>query len=107
MIADGLAAKVGTLRKEKKLTFERLSKKVGSSKSYIWELENRMVKRPSAEKLARIAQALGVTTEYLVDDAQTEPDDSVVKDAFFRKFQQLSADEQKKIIDIVDMWSRQ
>jgi hypothetical protein len=45
---------------------------LGSGKSYIWEIENKGVKRPSAEKLAAIAKALDVTTDYLIDDTQTE-----------------------------------
>jgi transcriptional regulator with XRE-family HTH domain len=48
------------------------AEKIGSGKSYIWEIENKGVKRPSAEKLAAIAKALDVTTDYLIDDTQTE-----------------------------------
>lgn len=101
-----LGAKVKNLRKLKGLTLEELGAEIGSGKSYIWELENRGVKRPSAEKLAAIAKALDTTTEYLVNNDMTEPSDEIRRVAFFRKFDRLSAEDQEKINGIVDMWSR-
>ncbi len=44
-----------------------LAEQTGSSKSYVWELENKNPPRPSAEKIDRIAKALGVTADYLMD----------------------------------------
>ena len=99
-----LGAKIKELRKAKGLTLEKLAEKIGSGKSYIWELENRGVKRPSAEKLTAIARALDTTTEYLVDNGMTEPTDEVKREAFFRKFQGLSQEDQRKIEDIIDAW---
>ena len=63
-----LGDKIRDLRKEKKLTLDKLAELTGSSKSYIWELENKNPPRPSAEKLSKIAEQLGVTIEYLLDD---------------------------------------
>lgn len=80
-MANVLGAKIKELRKEKALTLEQLAVKIGSGKSYIWEIENKVVKRPSAEKLAAIAKALDVTIDYLIDDTQTE--------VFYRKLGQL------------------
>ncbi len=76
-MANVLGAKIKELRKEKALTLEQLAEKIGSGKSYIWEIENKGVKRPSAEKLAAIAKALDVTTDYLIDDTQTEVSDDL------------------------------
>jgi len=47
------------LRKSKNLTLEQLAKKIGSCKSYIWELEN---KNPniSGSKLLSLAHVLNV-----------------------------------------------
>ena len=99
-----LGAKIKELRTAKCLTLEQLAEKIGSGKSYIWELENRGVKRPSAEKLAAIARALGTSTEYLIDNGMTEPTDEVRRETFFRKFQGLSPEDQRKIEDIIDAW---
>ena len=100
-----LGVKIKELRKAKGLTLEQLAEQIGSGKSYIWGLENRGVKRPSAEKLAAIARALDTTTGYLVDNGMTEPTDEVKREAFFRKFQGLSPEDQRKIEDIIDAWS--
>jgi transcriptional regulator with XRE-family HTH domain len=96
--------KVKTLRKQKKMTLEALANKIGSGKSYIWELENKGVTRPSAEKITQISLALGVTTEYLMDEAQESPEDSVIDQAYFRKYQKLTPDTKKKIQQMIDAW---
>ncbi len=92
-------------RTEKGFSLDKLAELTDSSKSYLWELENRDARKPSAEKLTKIAQALGVTTDYLFDNNATA-DDAVLKEAFFRKFNQLGEDEKKKVYEIVDLWSK-
>jgi transcriptional regulator with XRE-family HTH domain len=105
MVTTTLGDKIRVLRKEKGLTLEQLAEKTESSKGYIWELENRETKKPSAEKLQKIAEELGVTTEFLLDEGRANPDDAVMQQAFFRKFDKLDDDDQKKIMQIVDTWS--
>ncbi len=105
-MANLLGSKIKELRKAKGLTLEQLASMIGSGKSYIWELENRGVKRPSAEKLAAIARALDTTTDYLVDNDMTEPTDEVKREVFFRKFESLDEEDQRKIEEIIDAWSR-
>jgi len=51
-------------RKELGLTLDQLAAASDSSKSYVWELENKNPPRPSAEKLAAIAKALQVTVDW-------------------------------------------
>ena len=65
-----LGDKIRALRKEKKLSLERLAELTESSKSYIWELENKDDPKPSAEKIGKIASVLEVTTEFLLTDSQ-------------------------------------
>lgn len=105
MVNTTLGDKIRLLRKKKGLTLEHLAEKTESSKGYIWELENRETKRPSAEKLQKIAVALDVTTEFLLDEGKISPDDTVIKHVFFRKFDKLSDDDQKKIRQMIDTWS--
>ena len=100
-----LGRKVRDLRQEKGLTLDQLATATGSSKSYMWEIENKPMARPSAEKLARIAEVLGVTTDYLVNEARVEPTADDRDQAFFHRFQ--SADERVKnklraILDIIE-----
>ena len=84
-MTTSLGAKIKRHRKEKGYSLDKLAALTDSSKSYLWELENRDTRKPSGEKLTRIAQALEVTTDYLLDDSE-EPGDEVLKEAFFRKF---------------------
>ena len=105
-MANILGAKIKELRKQKSLTLEQLAEKTGSGKSYIWEIENKGVKRPSAEKLAAIAKALDVTTDYLIDNEQTEVSDDLKKEVFFRKLGQLDEGDQEKIMDMIDTWGK-
>ena len=90
-MASLLGEKIRTERKRLKLTLEELAEKSGSSKSYIWELENRPVVRPSAEKISKIAEVFGVPVEFLMDDAKQELTTSDADQVFFRRITQLDA----------------
>lgn len=85
--------KINGERQRLKLTLEELGEKIGSTKAYIWELENKKTARPSAEKLLKLADALEVSPDYLIDD-KAENDEDV---AFYRKFRKLS-EEDKEIL---------
>jgi len=104
-MTTSLGAKIKRHRQEKGYSLDKLAELTDSSKSYLWELENRDTRKPSAEKLTRIAHALSVTTDYLLDDS-AEPDDEVLKEAFFRRFNKLSPEDQKKINQMIDLWGR-
>lgn len=102
-------AKFGTrikeLRTEKKMTLDQLAKVTSSSKSYIWELENKNPPRPSAEKLSVIAKALGVTVDYLfgVDDqTKAEAEDM----AFFREYSGLPDETREQLRDMAKILSK-
>jgi transcriptional regulator with XRE-family HTH domain len=101
-----LASKIRALRKAKRFTLEELARRTDSSKSYIWELENRDPPRPSAEKVSKIADALGVTADYLMSKSQMAPGESVLDEAFFRDYQNLDETTKKKIRDLVDLWGK-
>ena len=70
-----LGDKIRTLRKQKKLSLDQLAELTESSKSYIWELENKDDPKPSAEKIGKIASVLDVTTEFLLTESATTPDE--------------------------------
>src|ERR1700720_4373379 len=90
---------------DKGFSLDKLAKLTDSSKSYLWELENRDTRRPSGEKLTRIADALSVTTDYLLDES-AEPNENVLREAFFRKFNKLDPNDQKKIEQMIDAWRK-
>ena len=100
-----LGTKINELRRERGLTLEQLAQVTESSKSYMWEIENKEVARPSAEKLEKIASALGVTPAFLIDATQTKPTENVEDDAFFRKYQGADPGVKaklKRILDVLD-----
>lgn len=100
-MAKSLGDKIRELRKEKGFTLDELAAKSESSKSYIWELENKNPPRPSGEKLALIAEALGVTPDYLLGlDKELE---SAEDKAFFRKYQKMDSDQKSQIRDMLDI----
>lgn len=101
-----LGDKLRQCRQEKGYSLDKLAEITGSSKSYLWELENRDERKPSAEKLTAVAAALGVTADYLLDEDVTEPDDEVLKNALFRKFRKLDPEDQKTIQETIDRWSK-
>jgi transcriptional regulator with XRE-family HTH domain len=104
-MASSLGGKIRHHRQEKGYSLDRLAELTNSSKSYIWELENRDTRKPSGEKLTKIAEALSVTTDYLLDDS-AEPSEEVIKEAFFRKLTKLDPEDRKKIEQLVDMWRK-
>jgi len=99
-----LGKKINQLRKENKWTLEKLAELTGSSKSYIWELENKSPPRPSAEKIDKIAKALGVTAEFLLDTSNRSPNEKVLDAAFFRDYQGLEPTTKEKIRELVKVW---
>lgn len=98
--------KIRDLRKDKGWTLEKLAEETGSSKSYIWELENKNPPRPSGEKIVRIASALGVTADYLLDSSKRAPTDEVIDAAFFREYQGLDEPTKERIRELVKVWGQ-
>ncbi|WP_306003586.1 helix-turn-helix transcriptional regulator [Brevundimonas sp. C43] len=98
-----LGIKINELRRQKGLTLEQLAQATDSSKSYMWEIENKEVARPSAEKLERIAAVLGVTAGFLIDASQTQPSQTDKDAAFFRKFEKADEEVKEKLKRILDV----
>jgi transcriptional regulator with XRE-family HTH domain len=99
-----LGDKINKLRKAKGYTLEKLGELTESSKSYIWELENKNPPRPSAEKIKSIATALGVTSEYLLDTTESVPVEEATDQAFYRKYRQMDQATKDRIRRMVDVW---
>jgi len=92
--------KIKERRLELKMTLEDLGSKISSTKAYAWELENKKTARPSAEKLLKLADALEVSPDYLINEDMNEQDDNATDDAFFRKFRKLS-NEEKNMLKLI------
>ena len=99
-----LGDKIRTLRKAKGYTLEKLAELSESSKSYIWELENKDDPKPSADKIGKIASVLEVTTEFLLSESTNSPGEEVIDEAFFRKYKSMPDDTKKRLRKILDAW---
>ena len=96
-MSEKFSGKLRDIRTGKKITLQQLASAVGSSKAYIWQLENKPNAKPSAELLLKIADCLGQSPEYFLDDSRTEPSEKQLEDTFFRKFKKLSAGDKRTI----------
>jgi len=104
-MATSLGEKLKKLRLELGYSLDELAKRTESSKSYLWELENRDTRKPSAEKLAKIAEVLSVTTEYLLDE-KADFDDDQMKEVFYRKFNRLEDGDKVRIREMIEAWGK-
>ena len=102
-----LGDKIKMYRKQRRMTLEQLAARTGSSKSYVWELENRDTPHPSAEKIFAIAAALGVTPEYLLENTMPDADEAVLDEAFYRKYKRMSPETKRRLRQIVDAWDEE
>lgn len=103
-MSTALGDKIRVLRKKKGYTLEKLAELTESSKSYIWELENKHPPRPSADKVARIAAVLGVTSDYLVDPTDKTDVAEAADQAFYRRYRKMDSVTKEKIRRMVDLW---
>lgn len=99
-----LGDKIRKLRKEKGLTLDALADLTDSSKSYIWELENKNPPRPSAEKLAKIAEKLDTTLEFLLDGGESVTEEDAADARFYRDYRKMDAATKTKIRQMVKLW---
>lgn len=96
-MSEKFGQKLREARTAKNLTLEELAEVIGSSKAYIWQLENKKNAKPSAELLLKIANYFGESPDFFLDDSRCNPSESQLEDAFFRRFQSLSLNDKQTI----------
>lgn len=106
-MTNHLGDKIRKHRKKQGLTLDKLATSAKLSKSYLWELENRESQSPSAEKLASIADALKVTTNYLLENDNRDPDEKHLDDAFFRGYKNLEGKDKEQLRKILDAFKKE
>lgn len=96
-----LGEKISKLKKLKKMSQVELAAQTGISRDAISKYERDEV-IPSVEYAKRIADAFGVSLDYLVSDDEQEEvlDNSILKRV--KEIQQLPVQEKDKIFSVVD-----
>ncbi len=89
-------SKLKQKRQELNLTLEELAKKVGVSAATIQRYESGEIKNLRNDKIKRLADALGVTPNYLMDWGE---EDSSINTIAAHALSDLTADEQKKVLE--------
>lgn len=100
-MSEKFGEKLRKVRTSRNKTLEELATAIGSSKAYVWQLENKKNAKPSAELLLKISNYLGASPDFFLDDGAEKPSSDQMEDAFFRKFKNLSEDDKKYIDRIV------
>ena len=96
-MASALGVRLRRLREAKKLTLQQVADAAGCTKAYIWELEMKDGQRPSAERIQKIAQVLGVTMEDVMGTPmQQAPEASPEDVAFFREYAGMTDEEKDR-----------
>jgi transcriptional regulator with XRE-family HTH domain len=86
---EGFAQRLRELRKNKNLSQTELGQLAGLHYTHIGRFE-RGTSRPSGDTLKRVADALGVTSDYLLDGAATEAAKARFEDReFLTPFQEV------------------
>lgn len=101
-MSETFGERLQRLRSEKKLTLEELAMKIESTKSYVWELENKPNIRPSADLVYKLSKALKTTVGVLLgeqDPYELSGEDQV----FFRNYQELGDTTKKRLSRIMDV----
>ena len=102
-MTTSLGAKLKHHRQEKGYSLDKLAELTESSKSYLWELENRESQKPSAEKLQAIADVLGQDVSFFLDDTIDTPQESNKDKEFFRSYSKLEPEAKEKLRQILDV----
>jgi transcriptional regulator with XRE-family HTH domain len=102
-----LQKKVRDLRRGAGMTLDALAEATGISKSYLWEIENRQsAPRPSAEKLAAIAEVFSITVDYLLEEGATEPEERHLDEAFYRNYKGLAPEDKERVRRILETFRK-
>ena len=103
-MASAFGARLRRYREAKGLTLQQVADAVGCTKAYIWELEMKDGQRPTAERVQKIAQVLGVTMEDVMGTPMEQAPDASPEDvAFFREYAGMTEDEKKNYQDVLKL----
>ena len=103
---SGFGDRLRTARKEIGLTLDQLGDKLGSSKAYVWQLENKTEASPSGELLMKLCAALDKPPSYFLAATPAAADELAEGDILYRKFKTLDDRDKKTIMSLINVMDR-
>lgn len=102
-----LSEKIRVKREEKGMTQAELAKKSGLTQATISRIESGEVKQLKSDAIRALAQALGVTTDFLVGDLKHMTFDDTLRaddsaQFIFRGYEKLSEEKRKQLREFVE-----
>lgn len=97
-----LGQKIKWWRQERCLSLERLGELSGTSKSYIWSLENDKDANPTIDKLVALTYALDLTINALINERQNSK--GVEEESAWNQLNKLSSNDRKRIFAIIKLF---
>lgn len=91
---------ISLLREQRSETLQQVADSTFMTKSYIWELENKPVIRPSAITAHKLANHFGVTVDYLLG---MECWESATDKAFFQRYIKADRKAKSQLRDILSV----
>ena len=97
----GFGSRLREARKAKGQTLDQLGSQIGSSKAYVWQLENKDQASPSGDLLMKLCSVLDQTPSYFLGTGDGASDDLAQKEILFRKFQALGERDKQTILSLI------
>lgn len=100
-IKDGFGQRLRELRRQKNITQIELAKRVGITHTHIGRYELGTAKKPSADTIQRIAEVLGVSSDYLLEGVNEKAVQARIEDKeLLQQFQEIEKmpDEEKTVV---------
>jgi transcriptional regulator with XRE-family HTH domain len=106
-VSQAFGEKLRSRRLEMGLTLDELARRVGSTKAYVWQLENKRPAKPSGELLLKLAAVLDISAEFLIDDGVVAPtpmqaEIALARGASMRGLSQNDVDRLFKLSEMLD-----
>ncbi len=100
-VKDGFGQRLRELRRQKNITQIELAKRVGITHTHIGRYELGTAKKPSADTIQRIAEVLGVSSDYLLEGVSEKAVQARIEDKeLLQQFQEIEKmpDEEKTVV---------
>ena len=105
MLNSSIGTKIQNRRRALKMTQEEFAEKIGISLNYVGMIE-RGLRIPKLETFIKIANVLGVTSDYLLADYITAKEDKQNAE-LNERIERLSESDRKHILEVIDLLIKQ